>query len=71
MSPLDDIGAMPAPEFQHLGLEYLAYVKPTVLNSEVVYAIHAADGTKMGVARNRDTAMASVRQHGLEPVSVH
>lgn len=71
MSPLDDIGAMPAPEFQHLGVEYLAYVKRIVLNSEVVYAVHAADGTAMGVARDRDTAMASVRQHGLEPVSVH
>jgi hypothetical protein len=71
MSPLDEIGAMPGPEFAHLGVEYLAYVKRIVINdTEIVYAIHAADGTALGITRDRDTAMASVRQHGLEPVSV-
>jgi hypothetical protein len=70
MSPLDEIGALAGPEFAHLGVEYLAYVKRVVVNNEIIFAIHAADGTALGVARDRDTAMASVRQHGLEPVSV-
>jgi hypothetical protein len=70
MSPLDEIGAIPGSEFAHLGVEYLAYVKRVVVNNEIMFAIHAADGTALGVARDRDTAMASVRQHGLEPVSV-
>ena len=71
MNPLDKIGAMPAPEFAHLGVAQVAYVKRIVVNSEIIYAVHAADGAPMGVTRDRDTAMASVRQHGLEPVSVH
>jgi hypothetical protein len=71
MSPLDKTGAMATSEFAHLGVAHLAYVKRIVVNSEIVYAVHAADGTPMGAARDRDTAMASVRQHGLEPVSVH
>ena len=71
MSPLDQNGAMTAPEFAHLGFADVAYVKRIVINNEIVYAIHAADGSAMGVTRDRDTAMATVRQHGLEPVSVH
>jgi hypothetical protein len=71
MSALDHTHAMPAPEFAHLGVAYVAYVKRVVVDSEIAYAIHAADGTPMGAMRDRDTAMAAVRQHGLEPVSVH
>ncbi len=35
------------------------------------YSIHAADGTPLAVLPEWDIAVAAVRQHGLEPVSVH
>jgi hypothetical protein len=35
------------------------------------YAVHAADGTQIALLPDRDVAFATVRQHDLEPVSVH
>jgi len=54
-----------------LGVQDLAFIKTVSINDEVGYAIHAADGTQMAVVENRDVAFAAVRQHGLEPLSVH
>jgi len=71
MSPGDDLHAMPAPEFAHFGVPHVAYVKRAIVNGEVVYAIHAADGTELGVARDHRTAVATLRQNGLEAMSVH
>ena len=71
MSPSDNLHAMPAPEFAHLGVPHVAYIKGTLVNGEVIYEIRAADGTELGHARNRDAAVATLRQNGLEAVSVH
>lgn len=35
------------------------------------YAVHAANGTRMAIVDNRETAFAGARQYDLEPVSVH
>lgn len=37
----------------------------------VLYAVHAANGARMAVLDDRDTAFAGARQYELEPVSVH
>ncbi|MEX0697830.1 MAG: DUF1150 family protein [Dongiaceae bacterium] len=54
-----------------LGLQDMAYVKPVTLNNRTGFAIHAADGSSLAMAETRDIAFATVRQNGLEPVSVH
>ena len=54
-----------------LGVPSVAFIKPVLVDNETAYAIHAADGTQMGLSANRDVAFAAVLQHGLEPVSVH
>tara|TARA_Y100000031_G_C8218971_1_gene384885 strand:- start:1065 stop:1310 length:246 start_codon:yes stop_codon:yes gene_type:complete len=54
-----------------LGLEYVAFVKPVVIDGKKAYAIHAADGNQLGLAPGRETAFALVLQHDLEPVSIH
>jgi len=33
--------------------------------------VHAADGTQITVLPDREIALATVRQHDLEPLSVH
>ncbi len=58
-------------EFALLGGQEFAYIRRVVVNDTVAYAIHAADGTEIGKARDLETAFAAVRQHELEPVSVH
>lgn len=49
----------------------LAYIKVEDIEGEHGYAIHAADGTRIGWYADRDIAFAAVRQHALDPVSVH
>ncbi|MBI3453493.1 MAG: DUF1150 family protein [Rhodospirillales bacterium] len=63
---------MSVQDFAALGVQDVAYVKPVVMAGDAVrFAIHAADGTPVAVLDNREVAFAAVRQHGLEPVSLH
>ncbi len=54
-----------------LGIEQLAYVKPVTIKGDALFSVHAADGTEIAVIADRDVAFAAVRQHSLEPLSVH
>lgn len=58
-------------DFAAFGVDIVAYVKPVRVNGTAGYAIHAADGTPLTLVRGRDAAFAAVRQHDMEPVSVH
>jgi hypothetical protein len=58
-------------DFALIGMQQLAYIKPTVVNGVTGFSIHAADGTQIGMAPSRDIAFAAVKQHELEPVSMH
>jgi hypothetical protein len=79
-----DVGTVPAQEVvafdvRHLseqqlaalGVSHIAYVKPVTVNGVQGFAIHAADGTPMAVAGDRDVAVAAVVQHEMLPLSVH
>jgi hypothetical protein len=46
-------------------------VKPVIVNGMQGFAIHAADGTPMAVAGDRDVAVAAVAQHEMLALSVH
>ena len=54
-----------------LGVQHVAYVKRVVMQDDIVWSIHAADGTQLAVVDKRDVAFAAVKQYDLEPVSVH
>jgi len=49
----------------------IAYIKVEDIEGEHGYAIHAADGTRIGWYNDRKIAFAAVRQYALDPVSVH
>ena len=66
-----DIRHLSAEQLGVLGVSHIAYVKPIVLNGERRFAIHAADGTPMAVAGDRDVAIAAILQHEMQPLSVH
>jgi len=70
MNIVEKLREMSPSDFALVGMQQLAYVKPTVVNGVSGYAIHAADGTEIGRAPSRDIAFAAVKQHELEPVSV-
>ena len=66
-----DVRHMTTDQLGALGVSHIAYVKPVVVNGMAGFAIHAADGTPMALADDRDTAMAAIVQHEMMALSVH
>lgn len=62
---------MSAADFAAWGTPGLAFVKRVVVDNETSWSIHAADGTNIGIAPNREVAIAAIIQHELEAASVH
>ncbi len=66
-----DLRDMSPKAFAALGKPYLAYVKAVMVDGEASFAVHSADGSPMAVLNDREVAFAAVRQHDMEPLSVH
>jgi len=66
-----DVRNLSEQQLAALGVSHIAYVKPVMVNGVQGFAIHAADGTPMAVAGNRDVAVAAVVQYEMLPLSVH
>ena len=66
-----DIRHLSSDQLARLGVSQIAYVKPVMMNGAMAYAIHAADGTPMAVAGDRDVAIAAVHQHEMLVSLVH
>jgi hypothetical protein len=62
---------MSAADFAIWGLPDVAFVKRVIADNAEGWSIHAADGTQMGLATTRELAFAAIKQHELEPMSVH
>ncbi|HUN45520.1 MAG TPA: DUF1150 family protein [Stellaceae bacterium] len=71
MTRTEELKHISSREFALLGLNEVAYVKPIVVNDEVNFAIFSADGTQVAVLPDREVALATIRQHDLEPASLH
>lgn len=67
----DTLQLLSAEDFAAFGVDHVAYIKRVEEDGAVTFAVHAADGTPLTVLPNRDIACAAVRQHDMEPVSVH
>jgi len=66
-----DVRKLSQEQFAQLGLARLAYVKPVIVNGTAGFAIHAADGTPMAMATDREVAIAAIVQHEMLPALVH
>ncbi len=71
MITLHDVRTMSTQDLALLGLENLAYLRAATVDGTPGFAIFAADGTRLAFAPTRAQAVAAVREHDLEPVSVH
>ena len=71
MQVLESLKRLSESELGLLGMEDVAYVKPIVVDGTDAFAVHAANGTQIAVIADRELAFAVVRQHDMEPVSVH
>ena len=66
-----NVRGLSSDQLARLGVSQIAYLKPVVMNGTSGFAIHAADGTPMAVAADREVAIAAILQHEMLPVSVH
>jgi Protein of unknown function (DUF1150) len=57
--------------FAEYGKGHWAFVKSVVVEGETAVSLHGADGQQLAVVADRDVAFALLRQHDLEPLSVH
>ena len=67
----DDIRHMTSAEFRRLGVRSVVYLRAGLLDGELAYAIHAADGVPMAVVGDVDEAVALASEHGMAFVAVH
>ena len=54
-----------------LGGDSFAYIRTGSRQDQLIYQVHAADGTPLMEAPTRELAEAALLQQGLEPLSVH
>jgi hypothetical protein len=66
-----DIRHLTEQQLAQLGLSQIAYVRQVVVDGSPSFAIHAADGTPMALAGDRDVAVAAILQHEMVPAWVH
>jgi hypothetical protein len=66
-----DIRQITTDQLAQLGVSRLAYIKPVTVGGEDVFAIHAADGTPMAVAPNRELAWGAIIEHEMVPTLVN
>ena len=62
LSPLD---------WAKFGANRIAYMRPVMVNNQRAVAIHAADGTQIGAARDFALGAAAIFQHGMGVALVH
>jgi hypothetical protein len=77
----DDIRHITPEALAALGAPHMVYVRPVkaaeladisgVPKNAELYAVHAADGTRMAVLTSRDAAFYIARENDMQPVSVH
>ena len=71
MLALSKMRSLSRQDFALFGRTEMAYVKRVETNGAQAYAVHAADGTYIWRFADRDQALAALRQHDLEPLSLH
>jgi hypothetical protein len=71
MNIAEKLRLITAQDFAAMGMQQVAYVRPALVNGISAFAIHAADGSQIGVAPNREVALAAIVQNELEPVTLH
>lgn len=66
-----DVHHLSTDQLMQLGMSQIAYVKPIMMNGALAFAIHAADGSPMAVAGDRELAVAAIQQHEMAAALVH
>ena len=66
-----DARHMTAAQLRRLGVHSVVYLRSGMMNGQIAYAIHGADGSRMAVAEDIDLAVEFVTGLGMAFVAVH
>jgi len=58
-------------QLESLGIDEIAFIKPTMTENGEAFLIHPADGSPMGIASNASLAEAAIIQNEMLPKLVH
>jgi hypothetical protein len=58
-------------DFRNFGIQHIAYIRPVMDQSRIVYSIYAADGSRLSIMNTLQEAAVAARMNDLEPVTVH
>jgi|AntRauTorckE6833_2_1112554.scaffolds.fasta_scaffold72372_2 hypothetical protein len=58
-------------DFLAFGLEQIAYIKQKNMNDEIIYNLHAADGTLLSTFESEEQAASGAMYNSLAAVIVH
>ena len=70
-SVITDIRHITPAQLRELGLPRVAYLRAGMLDGQLVYAIHAADGTPMAIVEDVELAIELASEHGMAFVALH
>lgn len=71
MKNIEGLRLLSPHDLAYLGIDDVAYVRNVIVNGQSGVSVHAADGTPIAVLPDKSVAFATIRQHDLQPVSVH
>ena len=71
LDPPLKIDALSDQDLLTFGIHNMAYIRKVNIEGDVSYMIHAADGTPMSSMDDRDSALATILNNDLEPISLH
>ncbi len=70
-SPFDMLRNISAQDFLGFGMHEVAYVRPVQHQGQLVWSLHAADGTALAIQGTAHLAAVLARQNGMEPVTLN
>ncbi len=71
MHAFNDQSKMTRKDLSLFGIDETAYVRPIIVAGRKIHVIHAADGTLITAATDRELAFLTIRQNHMTPASVH
>jgi hypothetical protein len=69
--PFGDARSMTRAQLRRLGVPSMVYLRSGIVDGQVAYAVHAADGTAVAVVDDVELAVELVAEHGMTFVTVH
>lgn len=70
MTEIERIRKLTPQDMLMLGIKDVAYIKDIEVDGQTAFGLFAANGKQIGIAADRDAAVAAAWQNGLAPMTL-